>query len=126
MELNYDIDANSLRLTPSTSAGSPPPSRTTTLDAILDIGEAGRLLGVEFSADESQLCHWRSDPLSTQYLTLDDNGATYIQITTGDSGATRSTPIRITAEYTSTNQLTALAIPRRGHGYEITYPSGNQ
>lgn len=126
MELTYDSDTNSLRLTPSTSAEFLSPLYTTSLDAILDIGEAGRLIGVEFPANESQLRHWHADPLCGQYLTLDDNGAAYIQITTGDSDTARSTPIRITAEFTPANQLSALSIPRRGHGYEITYPSGNQ
>lgn len=126
MELTYDSDTNSLRLTPTTSAAPHPPSGTTTLDAILDIGEAGRLIGVEFPAEQSQLRHWLTDPLSSEYLTLGDNGDAYIQISSSDTGAARSTPIRLIAEYNPANQLSALVIPRHGDGYEITYPSGNQ
>ena len=126
MELTYDSDTNALRLTPTTSATPHQPSGTKTIDAILDIGEAGRLIGVEFPAEQSQLRHWLTDPLSSEYLTLDDNGDAYVQITSGDSGTARSTSIRLIAEYDPANQLTALVIPRRGDGYEITYPSGNQ
>jgi hypothetical protein len=126
MELNYDSDTNSLRLTPTTSAASRPPSATTTLDAILDIGEAGRLIGVEFHAGVARLRHWLTDPASNEYLSLDDNDNAYIQITPGDTGAARSTSIQLIAEYDPAGELTALVIPRRGDGYEITYPSGNQ
>jgi uncharacterized protein YuzE len=126
MDLTYDSDTNTLRLTPTTSTTPHPPTGTTTLDAILDIGEAGRLIGVEFPADKAQLRHWQTDPLSGEYLTLDDNGDAYIQITSGNTGTASSTPIRLIAEYNPAHQLTALVIPRRGDGYEITYPSGNQ
>jgi hypothetical protein len=126
MELTYDSDTNALRLTPTTSATPHPSSGTKMLDAVLDIGEAGRLIGVEFPADKALLRHWQTDPLAGEYLTLDDSGHAYIQITSGNTGAARSTPIRLIVEHNPANQLTALVIPRRGDGYEITYPSGNQ
>jgi len=124
MDLTYDSQTNSLRLSPTSSVAAVI-SRMTKIDGILDIGEAGRLIGVEFPADASSLANWRSDPSTDPYVTH-DAGRAYIQITAGDTGTSRSTEIELTAEYDSDNRLLALAIPRRGHGYEISYPSGNQ
>jgi hypothetical protein len=126
MDLTYDSDNNTLRLTPAHPGEPAAPSRTTTLDAILDIGEGGRLIGVEFPARNAELNHWHDDPATSPFVTQDPGDRAYIQITPGDTGTTRSTSIRVTAEYDSANHLTAIVIPRRGHGYEISYPSGNQ
>ena len=73
-----------------------------------------------------QLRRWLHHATTGSYVTLDATGRAYIQITTGDDTTTRSTPIDLTAEYDTRDELTALAIPRHGHGYEISYPSGNQ
>ena len=126
MDLTYDSDNNTLRLTPTRPGESAVPSRTTILDAILDIGAGGRLIGVEFPAQDADLSRWHDDPATSPFVVDDAGGRAYIQITPHDTGPTRSTPISVTAEYDSANHLTALAIPRRGHGYEISYPSGNQ
>ena len=125
MDLTYDSDTNSLRLTPTPSGVCSAPSHVDTLDAILDIGESGRLIGVEFPSDATSLTHWQRDPATSPFITHDD-GRAYIQITTGNAGASRSTPITVSAEYDAAHHLTTIAIPRRGHGYEISYPSGNQ
>lgn len=125
MELDYDDATNTLRLTPA-SVGPVMPESIAQFDGILDVGEGGRLIGVEFLAGEDSLRLWRLDPTSRQRITLDGSGRAYIQITAGDGTTTRSTAIRLTAEFNAHYELLALAIPRRGDGYEITYPSGNQ
>jgi hypothetical protein len=124
MELTYDGDTNTLRLTPATSVA--PRASTAQSNGILDIGEGGRLIGVEFKANPTSLRIWQGDPSSQRYVTLDESGRAYIQITDGDDTNARSMPIRLTAEYNIDHELIAVIIPRRGDGYEITYPSGNQ
>lgn len=126
MELTHDSATNTLRLTLANHERPVDPTHTTNIDAILDIGEGGRLIGVEFPADEAQLSQWLRDPIASAFVTHEHDGRAYIQITTASDGTARSTPIRVTVEYNADGDLTALAIPRRGHGYEVSYPSGNQ
>jgi hypothetical protein len=41
-------------------------------------------------------------------------------------GAVRSVKVLLWTEFDRDDELVAIAIPRRGDGYEISYPSGNQ
>lgn len=126
MELTYDGETNTLRLTPTLWVDGVAPAHSATLDAILDIGEGGRLIGVEFPADAAQLTHWQHDTAASPFVTHTDDGRAYIQITPGDAENVRSTSLQVIAESNVAGEILALAIPRRGDGYEITYPSGNQ
>jgi hypothetical protein len=125
VDVTHDSETNRLRLTPTVTDVLPDVAQVVERDGILDIGEAGRLIGVEFATGDGSLVHWRRDPAASRFLSYDD-GRVYLQITEGDSDLARSTPIRLHAEYDGDDRLLAIAIPRRGHGYEISYPSGNQ
>lgn len=125
MDITYDRHTNRLRVTTTPSEQLPATAHIAEREGILDIGEGGRLIGVEFTADAASLGLWRLDPADSRYVTEDD-GPVYIQITAGDTDLVRSTPIRLHVEYDAGDRLIAIAIPRRGHGYEISYPSGNQ
>ena len=126
MQLTYDNESNTLRLFLPIPAEPSEPEYTVSLDGILDIGEGGRLIGVEFPADDSDLHLWLIDDVAADYTSLDATGRAYVQITPDDAGEFRSANLRLTAEYNAHGELIGIVIPRRGDGYEISYPSGNQ
>ncbi len=126
MELIHDSDTNTLRLELSDAANPDTLTHTTTIDAILDVGAGGRLIGIEFPSSEAELRPWLDDPSSAPFVTLGPDGGAYIEITSGGDGTSRSTPIHLTVIQNAANELLSLIIPRRGDGYEISYPSGNQ
>ena len=126
MELTYDSDTNSLRLELPMPAEQDARVFVATIDGILDIGEGGRLIGIEFSASYGEIHQWLIDPIAGDYTNLDTNERAYIQLSPDDDGDFRSANLRLRAEYNAFGELTALVIPRHGDGYEITYPSGNQ
>lgn len=78
----------------------------------IDIGERGRLLGVEVEPPGSPGSGSAVEPL-------------YIAIEAGGGGLARSAEGMATATLLR-GELVALSLPRRTAGYEITYPDGNQ
>jgi hypothetical protein len=125
VDITHDSETNQLRLTPTVTDALPAVTWVVERDGILDIGEAGRLIGLEFATGDASLAHWQCNPDAGRFLSHAD-GRVYLQITEGDSDLARSTPIQLHAEYDADDRLLAVSIPRRGHGYEISYPSGNQ
>ena len=122
MELTYDSADNSLRLTPNAPDATPPPVSKRALAGILDVGEGGQLIGIEFNATSADLTLWHSGAA----IQIDGSGRAYVEITQDSGGNARSTTLQLTAEYDADGHITAITIPRHGDGYEITYPSGNQ
>lgn len=97
--IEVDVAANTLRLL----VGEGTATATERVPATIDIGTGGRLVGVELP------------------------GA-YIDVMEPESGTehlTRSAEIAVTVEREGGAAI-AVTVPRRGDGYEITYPSGNQ
>ncbi|MGI8476580.1 MAG: hypothetical protein ACR2OO_09455 [Thermomicrobiales bacterium] len=78
----------------------------------IDIGERGRLLGVEVEPPGSPASGSAVEPL-------------YIAIEAGEGGLARTAEGMATATLLR-GELVALSLPRRTAGYEITYPNGNQ
>jgi uncharacterized protein YuzE len=106
MRLRHDFRRDLLRFELHDGAGA---LRET--GATIDIGEGGRLIGVEI---EGVASHPGSEPF---YLTIG-----------GGSGGVhaRSAEVRVTIETDHSGALLAVEVPRHGHGYEITWPSGNR
>jgi hypothetical protein len=91
--------------------------------AVIDVGESGRLVGVE--ADLSAVAAPPPEPAAafdpasgTLYIALDDAA--------GRDHLTRSAAIAAIAALDAAGAPAELIVPRRGAGYEITYPSGNR
>ena len=114
MRVVVDASRNTLRLLIPTGpkpipgdavAGSDTPT-TSSHRAILDVGEAGRLLGLDIADDADE--PW--------YLELED--------ASGDQ--LRSVPVTVTVTRDSSGQPLWVDLPRRGDGYELTFPIGNQ
>jgi hypothetical protein len=130
MHLDYDSATNTLRLT----LDQPTPNaiaRTITLDGTIDVSAQGRLVGVEFRLPDTlaldlTLRPWLADPVAGEFTTIDPDGSAYIQMTVGDDRDARSTALPLQADFDPNDHLLAIAIPRRGAGFEISYPSGNQ
>lgn len=130
MHLVHDRATNTLRLRldrDTGTAGAPPEQ----VSGIIDIAEGGRLVGLELTPPEGIIAtdwmsQWLDDPIAGEWVTIEDDGRVYIQLTTGDDRHVRSTPLTLLADHESGSRLRAISIPRRGAGYEISYPSGNQ
>lgn len=124
MRLDYDRDRNLLRLSldgagaSATAVGHTP--------GFVDMAAGGRLIGVELALSdaltEQALADWAADGA----LDIADAVA-YIQLTSGaDDDTARSTAVELVVEFDQAGAVAALGIPRRGAGYEISYPSGNR
>lgn len=122
MRLTVDREANTLVVTPDSDQQS---MRTVIADGTLDVGEGGVLLGVEVQVSEAlgdlagQFGGW-DDAVDT------DDTSAYLTLMPGDDSHARSTPIAVKIGLAASGQVTSLSVPRRGEGYEITYPSGNR
>lgn len=114
MRVVVDVSRNVLRLliphdlgaTAATQAvGSPAVSA---YDAILDVGEAGRLLGLEVAGDSVPGDPW------------------YLDLEAAPGDLLRSVPVTVEVASDPSGQPIWVDLPRRGDGYELTFPIGNQ
>ena len=116
MRVVVDASRNTLRLlipadpraTTETSMVAPESRTTLPHRAILDVGEAGRLLGLEVADDDGEAEPW--------YLELED--------APGDQ--LRSVPVTVAVARNPAGEPLWVDLPRRGEGYELTFPIGNQ
>lgn len=121
MQLDYDGATNTLRLTPS-GEFTDTVMRQVESQGIIDIADGGRLAGIEITGiDASDVERWHRATVS-----LADDGSAYFVISVGDDRHVRSVSVDVLLEFGSSAELVGVAIPRRGEGYEISYPSGNQ
>ncbi len=121
-------DRNALRLVPRPPLAAA--AAILPLEATLDIGARGRLLGVELPVASAPALAdpWRAaggdgvasfDPAGeTLYLALRDGS--------GDHAHDRSVVASVRVLADGAGALVAVEIPRRGHGYELAHPSGNR
>lgn len=140
MQLTYQPETNSLRLSRDDRESSPHQHRTLDLEGYVDVGEAGRLVGVEALVGGEHdislmLSPWLADPDAAEWITLDDDSLYVTLSLEGDpntdapvagEGQVLTAPATLTAELDESERLVALSIPRHGAGYEISYPSGNR
>jgi hypothetical protein len=99
--IEVDVSANTLCLL----LGQGMAATSERVPATIDIGTGGRLLGVE---------------LPRSYISVMEPEA-------GTEHLARSAEVEVTVERERERGTpVAVTIPRRGAGYEITYPSGNQ
>jgi hypothetical protein len=101
--IEIDLAANTLRL--QLGAGEEGAVTTERVPATIDIGTGGRLVGVELPA-------------------------AYVDVMEPEAGTehlTRSAEAEVVVERKrGSGEAVSVTVPRRGAGYEITYPSGNQ
>ncbi len=123
MRIVVDLANNLLRFEPVTSADR---SSEVALPATIDVGLRGELVGVEVEIGELILAPgWRIR--ASPAIELDATGAT-LYLTIGDAPETgqRTADGTVIAALDAAAQIVAFDLPRRGAGYEISYPSGNQ
>jgi hypothetical protein len=126
VRLDYEPQRNLLLLAVE---DGPPATASVTVPGLVDMAAAGRLIGVEARLQEAEI-----DPgqTMTAWLTeagvsLGDGGALYIELTSGpDDDYARSIAVELLLASDAAGQVVAIGIPRRGAGYEISYPSGNR
>lgn len=125
MRVRHDAARNllRLRLRRGLPIGAPRPAQ-----AAIDIGTGGRLLGLELLADATLAAPWSAasdDPLAPDYDAA--GGSLYVPISPDDGGPNVRTALAdVTLSVGRDGALLAIDLPRRGHGYEISYPSGNR
>ena len=78
------------------------------LPATLAMGEGGRMLDLEVPGGDG------------------DGGPLDIEVSPWPGGAVRHVPVLARLSRLASGDVATITIPRRGAGYEITYPSGNQ
>ncbi len=131
MRLSYRPRENTLRLTLDHEQG--PVQAETVLPGLIDVGEGGRLVGVEVRAGDAVdlnriLESWLTDPVASEFVVAGED-VVYITLSTAEEAGPdeqiRTAEATILAELDASGKLVALSIPRRGHGFEISYPSGN-
>jgi hypothetical protein len=120
--LTYAPADNTLRLDIAGSVAV----RTLEIEGILDVAEKGHLIGVELSGSPGALRRWLADPGGAGLTTVAADGSAYMELSPPPIGAVRSVKVLLWTEFDRDDELVAIAIPRRGDGYEISYPSGNQ
>ncbi len=99
-------------------AGPGEPGEAIPADATIDVGERGALLGIELRPDAALAALWPEH---------DEADAVYLAIAPEMSGPhDRSVAATVDLRPGPDGVLVAVDLPRRGAGYEITYPSGNQ
>jgi len=132
MRLTYRPRQNTLRLT--LDQEREPVHDDLTLPGVIDVGEGGRLVGVEVHDDETvdlgQVFEpWLVDSVASEFVSV-RAGSAYILLSLAEETTPgeqiRSTEVALQAELDATVRLVALSIPRRVHGFEISYPSGNR
>lgn len=116
---------NQLRFVLRDAEVSGPPR---SLSAWLDVGEEGRLIGVEVQIEDARLvAPWNSAAGATDALSFDPaSGSLYLSLGSAPGHHVRTAPTEASAATDAGGGLVSLAVPRRGPGYEIAYPSGNR
>jgi hypothetical protein len=118
MRVVVDSGRNTLRLLipldDESGAGSTTGGTAASIDArraVLDVGEAGRLLGLEIDHDDED-----ASDVEPWYLPLEEAPGRHL----------RSVPVTIAVARDSAGSPVWVDLPRRGDGYELTFPIGNQ
>jgi len=132
VQLSYESTDNSLRLT--LAGDQALTAERVSLAGYVDMGVGGRLIGIEILGPagfeiRQALAHWLDDEIAGEYLSVAGDSA-YIELSMSDETSlheqSRAAEAIFAADLDADGLLIALSIPRRGAGYEITYPSGNQ
>lgn len=125
MRIELIPDRNVLRLTlrPGAVAVGPPETATATID----VGERGSLLGIELPADDRLIAPWRAGAAGSAAAYDPTSGSLAMALVPDASGPhVRTVEATVALHRDRAGGLVALDLPRRGAGYEIAYPSGNQ
>jgi hypothetical protein len=125
LQIVLDLRRNTLELRLRGETGEPVAWETR--PATVDIGEAGRLLGVEI--DLSALPE-RAEPWTTDSPPPGDfdpsTGSLYVALDSRVDAHARTATATARTGIDRDGRLMTVEIARRGEGYEISYPSGNQ
>ncbi|MCM8749606.1 DUF2283 domain-containing protein [Thermomicrobiaceae bacterium CFH 74404] len=129
--MTYQPRENALRLVLGPEPR--PAARTVEGTGILDLGEQGRLLGLEISAPpgldlRQAFCPWQERTGFPEWLSLGTASA-YLRLVPEPlaqaSRQARSVSVRLAMELDEQGTLLAVILPRRGEGYELSSPSGS-
>jgi uncharacterized protein YuzE len=131
LRLRHDAATNALRLTLDGVSGEV--CERTSLTGMVDVAANGRLVGIELwsGVGETDLARmlkrWTGDPVAGEFVSVDSDGTAYIELTAGGADDTaRSSTVLLDIDLNEHSEMLAVSIPRRGTGYEISYPSGNR
>jgi hypothetical protein len=124
MKLSVSTIANTLRFT---LTGSDATGEATPVPAIIDIGEQGRLIGLELELNaRGESAAWTVPTEENALSHTISEGVAYIAVESAADAYTRSARAIAALRADAAGRLVEITVPRRGPGYEITYPSGNR
>lgn len=105
----------------------PVPTGEYWLPGVLDIGEAGTLLGIEIDLGSAPSLQFPSVGAVPAVEHDRETGTCYIELSkAAQSGQLRSVPVTVRVLSADQDTPVVVEVPRRGHSYEISYPSGNR
>lgn len=103
MRLLLDLPRNAIEIRLAEPA---PGAARRFVRATVDVGESGRLLGVE--------------------LALGGGEPRYVPVEPGRGELARSAAATVAVARTADGEIATIELPRRGADYELSYPSGNR
>jgi len=131
MRVTYRTREDALRLVLQREASRT--ARSIEVAGILDLGERGRLLGLEIGSGPGldlrrAVGSWLERSGLASWLSLADEGV-YLQLVAEPAARAsrhaRSVAVRLLLELDTQGRLLAVLLPRRGDGYELSSPSGS-
>jgi hypothetical protein len=101
------------------------------LPGVIDVGEGGRLLGLEVDlssipGNSRLVSDARTSERSAVSYVADDQRLYLAIMGEEEGGQSRSASLPVEVGFDAVGAPVQLTIARRGTGYEITYPSGNR
>jgi hypothetical protein len=125
MRILLDLRRNTLELRLREAVGEPVTWES--VPGTVDIGQAGRLLGVEVDLTGSPQVAVPWEEGENAFGVYDPTWRSlYVEIGEREDHNTRSASVQVRAGFDGRGSLMSVEIERRGAGYEISYPSGNQ
>ncbi|MFL5758622.1 MAG: hypothetical protein ACJ789_02725 [Thermomicrobiales bacterium] len=103
-----------------------PVVETRSAPGTIDVGEGGRLLGLEVDLSGLSAHAIPGERDSGDSVVSFDGDGLYFAIMPDLGGQSRSAPVTVAVGLNADGSPVQLAIARRGAEYEITYPSGNR
>ena len=118
-----------LWLAPSQGADAtddaPKPQAIEQRPGVIDIGQQGRLVGLEVRLPRESMRRWAAD-LPAQFFQIPVDGHVYITLDGEGNDEVRSAALTTTVEFDVQGLVLRIGVPRRGPGWELSWPSGNE
>lgn len=129
MHLSWNSGSTMLWLAPAEGtdapADAPAPAATEERPGVIDVGRRGRLVGLEVRLSRESMRRWAAD-LPAHFFEIPVDGHIYLALDGEGSDEVRSAALTTTVEFDADGLVLRIGVPRRGPGWELSWPSGNE